>query len=69
MLRTVSCEVFRVSFYSDPLRNIVLYFFILVNSVVVCFFFFSKKGVIFGFQIKSLASWLYNTGSRSLGRA
>lgn len=43
MLRTVSCEVFRVSFYSDPLRNIVLYFFILVNSVVVCFFFSLKK--------------------------
>lgn len=68
MLRTVSHEVFRVSFYSDPLRNIVLYFFILVSSVVWVFFF-SKKGVIFGFQIKSLASWLYNTGSRSLGRA
>lgn len=39
MLRAVAREIFRASCYSDSLRNIVLYFFLLFIAVNSYFFF------------------------------
>lgn len=59
MLGAVPHEIFRVSFYSGPLRNTVLYFFfIMVNSFFIFYFFYiSKKICQAGFTIWVEVLW------------